>query len=101
MEKKTKLTISGVAKKSIKNIEIAKTQGKNSVVIEKKSSKYSNKSGSFKTGTNKHKFNSTFTRGAQAKPTFQTKTSSAVNDFERSLAQALDGSTNYTTMRAF
>ena len=33
--KKTKLTISGTAKKSIKNIEIAKTQGKNSVVIEK------------------------------------------------------------------
>ena len=33
--KKTKLTISGTAKKSIKNIEIAKTQGKHSVVIEK------------------------------------------------------------------
>ena len=30
MEKKTKLTISGSAKKSIRNIEIAKTQGKNS-----------------------------------------------------------------------
>ena len=83
MEKKTKLTISGVAKKSIKNIEIVKTQGKNSVVIEKKSNKYSNKSGSFKTGTNKSKFSSTFTRGAPAKPTFQTKTSSAANDFER------------------
>ena len=35
-KKKTKLTISGVAKKSIKNIELAKTQSKNSVVIEKK-----------------------------------------------------------------
>jgi hypothetical protein len=34
MEKKTKLTISGSAKKSIKNIEIAKTQSKNAVVIE-------------------------------------------------------------------
>ena len=33
--KKTKLTISATAKKSIRNIEIAKTQGKNSVVIEK------------------------------------------------------------------
>ena len=31
--KKTKLTISGTVKKSIKNIEIAKSQGKNSVVI--------------------------------------------------------------------
>ena len=35
MEKKTKLTISGSAKKSIKNIEIAKSKGKNSVLIEK------------------------------------------------------------------
>ena len=33
--KKTKLSISSAAKKSIKNIEIAKTQGKNSVLIEK------------------------------------------------------------------
>ena len=42
MEKKTKLTISGSAKKSIKNIEIAKTQGKDSVVIQKQSGKFSN-----------------------------------------------------------
>ena len=34
--KKTKLTISGTAKKSLKNIEIAKTQGKKSVLIELK-----------------------------------------------------------------
>ena len=33
--KKTKLTISGSAKKTIKNIDIAKVQGKKSVVIEK------------------------------------------------------------------
>ena len=33
--KKTKLTISGTAKKSIKNIEIAKTQGKKSGPIQK------------------------------------------------------------------
>src|SRR5210317_938965 len=37
--KKTKLTLSGIAKKSIENIELAKTQSKNSVVIEKKPSK--------------------------------------------------------------
>ena len=36
MEKKTKLTISGSAKKNIKSIDIAKTQGKNSTIIEKK-----------------------------------------------------------------
>ena len=41
MEKKTKLTISGgIAKKSIKNIDKAKTLGKNSVVIEKQSGKF-------------------------------------------------------------
>ncbi len=42
--KKTKLSISGIAKKSIKNIELAKTQSKNSVVIEKKPNRYINKS---------------------------------------------------------
>ena len=44
MEKKTKLTISGSTKKSIENIEIAKTQSKNSVVIQKKTSKHFSKS---------------------------------------------------------
>ena len=38
--KKTKLTLSGIAKKSIDNIELAKTQSKNSVVIEKKTNKF-------------------------------------------------------------
>jgi len=38
--KKTKLSLSGIAKKSIENIELAKTQSKNSVVIEKKISKF-------------------------------------------------------------
>ena len=45
MEKKTKLTISGSAKKSIKNIEIVKTQGKNSIVIEKQTNKFVSKGG--------------------------------------------------------
>ena len=35
-KKKTKLTLSGNIKKSISNIEKAKSQGKNSVFIEKK-----------------------------------------------------------------
>jgi len=38
--KKTKLTLSGIAKKSIENIELAKTQSKNSVVIEKRPNKF-------------------------------------------------------------
>ena len=41
--KKIKLTLSGIAKKSIENIELAKTQSKNSVVIEKKQNKFTNK----------------------------------------------------------
>ena len=41
MEKKTKLTISGgIAKKSIKNIDKAKNLGKNSVIIEKQTGKF-------------------------------------------------------------
>jgi len=40
--KKTKLTLSGIAKKSIKNIELAKTQSKNTVVIGKRN-KFSGK----------------------------------------------------------
>ena len=41
--KKSKLTISGNPKKSIDNIELAKSQNKNSVVIEKKRTKFSSK----------------------------------------------------------
>ena len=59
MEKKTKLTISGSAKKSIKNIEIAKNQRTNSVVIGKQSSKFSSKSGSFRTSFSKPKTSNT------------------------------------------
>ena len=51
--KKTKLTLSGIAKKSIKNIELAKTQSKNSVVIEKKPSRYINKGSHNKSSTHK------------------------------------------------
>ena len=36
-KKKLKLTISGSSKKTINNIELAKSKNKNSVVIEKKS----------------------------------------------------------------
>ena len=46
-KKKTKLTISGSKKKSIDNIELAKSKNQNSVIIEKKTSRFSNKT-SFK-----------------------------------------------------
>ena len=83
MEKKTKLTISGTAKKSFKNIEIAKTQGKNSVVIEKQTSKFPSRGGSSRPGGFKPKTTSTFNRGAPVKPSFKPKSPPITNDFER------------------
>jgi translation initiation factor IF-2 len=83
MEKKTKLTISGTAKKSFKNIELAKTQGKNSVVIEKQPSKFPNRGGSSRPGSFKPKTTSTFNRGASVKPSFAPKSPPITNDFER------------------
>jgi translation initiation factor IF-2 len=83
MEKKTKLTISGTAKKSFKNIELAKTQGKNSVVIEKQPSKLPSRGGSSRPGGFKPKTTSSFNRGASVKPSFAPKSPSITNDFER------------------
>ena len=83
MEKKTKLTISGSAKKSIRNIEIAKTQGKNSRVIEKQSGKFTNRGGSFRPGAGKPKFTTSFNRGAPLKPSFAPKSPPITSDFER------------------
>ena len=82
--KKTKLTISAGAKKSIKNIEIAKTKGKNSVIIEKTKSNFIKKGGSFKSyGTGPRSKPATFNRGAPLKSSFNSKTSPIVNDFEK------------------
>ena len=84
--KKTKLTISGKAKKSIKNIEIAKTQGNNSVVIEKTKSNFVKKTGSFRSSGPgfKPKASGSFNRSSTPlKSPFGTKTSSVTNDFER------------------
>ena len=73
MEKKTKLTISGTAKKTFNNIEIAKTQGKKTVVIEKQTSKFPKKAGSSRPSTFKPKTTSSFNRGAPLKPSFAPK----------------------------
>jgi len=83
--KKTKLTISGIAKESIKNIEIAKTQGKNSVVIEKAKSNFVKKGGSFRPSGSgiKSKPATSFNRGSSLKPSFGAKTPPVTNDFER------------------
>ena len=53
-KKKLKLTISGSSKKTINNIEIPKSQGKNSVIIEKKTSRFSSKS-SFSKNNNQNR----------------------------------------------
>ena len=52
-KKKTKLTISGTSKKTIDNIEIARSKAKNSVIIEKKQGKFSNKQSFQKTNNQK------------------------------------------------
>ena len=83
MEKKTKLKISGSAKKSIKNIEIAKTQSKNAVVIEKQSRKLSNRGVSFRPNLGKPKPTSSFSRGTGIKSSFASKSPPITNDFER------------------
>ncbi len=83
MEKKTKLTISGSAKKSIKNIEIAKTQSKNAVVIEKQTGKFPSRAGSFRSNLGKPKPTPSFSRGTGIKPSFAPKSPPITNDFER------------------
>ncbi len=84
MEKKTKLTISGSAKKSIKNIEIAKTQRKNSVVIEKQPHKTFNRGGGAVSNPGfKSKTNSALKRSNTNKPPFSNKSSLLSNDFEK------------------
>ncbi len=83
MKKKTKLTISGSAKKSIKNIEIAKAQSKNAVVIEKQTGKFPNRGGSFRPNSGKPKPTSSFSRGTGIKPSFAAKSPPITNDFER------------------
>ncbi len=84
--KKTKLTISGTAKKSIKNIEKAKTQNKNSVLIEKTKTTFLKKGNFNKTSSTGFKSKSpksSINKGFQTKPIFSGKTPSSSNDFEK------------------
>ncbi len=84
MEKKTKLTISGgIAKKSIKNIDKAKSLGKNSVIIEKQTGKFTSRGGSFKSNTSKIKNNFKSNKGIFGKQNYTPKSSPLTSDFER------------------
>ena len=82
MVKKTKLTLSGIAKKSIESIELAKTQSKNSVVIKKKINKISSKSSFSKPFTQRPKSNLDFTKKTSSfSKNLQSTTKS--NDYEK------------------
>ncbi len=78
-KKKLKLSISGSSKKTINNIELAKSQGKNSVIIEKKP-KFGNKTSFQK--------NQTQTKNFKPKQNFKFKQDNFIspsksNDFEK------------------
>ncbi len=79
-KKKLKLTISGNSKKTIDNIELAKSKGKNSVVIGKKS-RFSPKTSFSRTGTQRNTYNKTKTNFVSREVTFPK--SFLANDFEK------------------
>ena len=81
--KKTKLTISGTSKKSIKNIEIAKTQAKNAVLIDKTKNKFAKKGNPFRSSGANVKSQFSNSRGTYTKSPFSNKTSPIINDFEK------------------
>ena len=85
-KKKTKLTISGSPKKSIDNIELARFQNKNSVVIEKKTNRYSGNSSVRRTAGFKSKFkqNTTSNEGFfNKKPKVFKNSPQTINDYEK------------------
>ena len=81
-KKKLKLSISGSSKKTFSNIELAKTQSKNTVVIEKKSSKFPGKTQFSRQNNNNNKFrpNPNF---ATKKQNFTKSSTPEVSDFEK------------------
>ncbi len=79
-KKKTKLTLSGIAKKSIKNIELAKTQSKNSVVIAKKPTRFSNKSRFIRSTSSRPKSKPLITPSSTS---FSKPPAPITNDFEK------------------
>ena len=82
--KKTKLTLSGIAKKSIENIELAKTQSKNSVVIEKKTSKFAPRNNFSRPASVRSKPTAGATGSFTPRSTSAPKPSSPItNDYER------------------
>ena len=85
-KKKTKLTISGNPKKSIDNIELARFQNKNSVIIEKKTNRFVNNNPVRKAAVFKSKFikKTTSNEGLfDKKPKIFKQTQQTANDYEK------------------
>ena len=80
--KKTKLTISGNPKKTFKNFESSKKDGKKTVVIEKRSNKSSFKGG-FNKPLNSKSTASNYKKTISFKPNINNKIFSSSSDFER------------------
>ena len=81
-KKKTKLTLSGNLKKSISNIERAKSHGKNAVLIEKKNNKFNNKR-TFNTFSKPSSNFKTDRSGYKTKLPTLTKPISTSSDYEK------------------
>ncbi len=80
--KKTKLTISGSSKKSFKSLNTSKSQGKKTVIIEKKIGRSSEKGSFAKPYVSKSpSFNKK--QGFSLKPNFSTKIPTSTSDFEK------------------
>jgi len=80
-KKKLKLTISGSSKKTINNIELAKSYSKNSVVIEKKNTRFGSKPSFSKSTHQRNTFNKSKTNFVPRDPV--TSKPSSANDFEK------------------
>ena len=81
-KKKTKLTLTGNLKKSISNIERAKSHGKNAVVIEKKNNKFFNKR-NFNTSSKTSSNLKTDRSDYKSRPSSLTKPISPSSDYEK------------------
>ncbi len=80
-KKKTKLTISGSSKKTMSSIEIAKTQGRNSVLIGKKPNRFANKTNF--SNRNQKPFSSSKPQSIAKKSIFSKPPINTTNDFEK------------------
>ena len=81
-KKKTKLTISGSPKKSFKNLDSSKSQGRKTVIIERQSSRPSGKGGFSKQFTNKS-ISTNNKIGSNFKSNFSQKIPPITSDFEK------------------